>query len=91
MPKTVIQISDSPLAQAMRQAIETAYHDDRGITLSLALNSGPGATPVTLVAEALVKFTRENGLDGHVTQSGRREPFRVEFPKDTGHILFHIG
>lgn len=92
MSETIIQISDSPLARAIRRAIEHAYHDDRGVTISLTLENGPGNEPIAIQAKALIRFSRENGLSGTVTPEGERPvSLLVELPKGNGQVLFHIG
>ena len=91
MPETIIQISDSPLARAIRRAIEFAYNDERGMVISLALSNGPGSEPIALEAQAVIRFSKENGLSGTVTPHGREAvPLLVELPKGSGPVLFHI-
>ncbi len=92
MPKTVIHISSSPLAEAIRRAVEFAYHDERGLSVSFVLSNGPGTEPIAFEAEAVIRFSEENGLSGTVTPKGESsQPLFVELPKDGGQVLFHIG
>ncbi len=91
MPQTIIQISDSPLARSIRQAVEIAYQDDRAIDISFSVKAGPGAATVTCDASALVRFSQANGLTGTMLQSGARQPLAIELPKEDGSVLFRIG
>lgn len=92
MSKTVIQISSSPLAAAIRRAVEFAYHDERGLSFSFVLSNGPGIEPIAFEAAAVVRFSKENGLSGTVTpKDASPQSLFVELPKDGDQVLFHIG
>lgn len=92
--QAVVCISDSPLAQAMMEALQYAYHDQRVVEMRILVPHGPGCKEVTFNATATMRFVQDNGLDGTITPMGssRQLPFRVRKEpvagKDTGDMLF---
>lgn len=91
----LVCISDSPLARAMREACEFAYHDGRTIEFSVKVRPGAGCTDISFEASAVMRFSQENSLCGVATTTeGQSLPIEMvrEHVGDGGdYLFFKIG